>query len=138
MSQTHADLALFRDSLKRATEATDFYRQFYERFIADSPEMGRIFKNKDMHRLQSKLRMTLEMVMDNAEEQPGTRMYLEMLGRLHRGLEVSEHHFALWKQAALSTAAECDPGFDADTRLAWEAVVDSLIARIMEGMHEAR
>jgi hemoglobin-like flavoprotein len=133
MSQNATDLELFRSSLQRATEDTNFYGAFYDRFISSSPEMGKIFKNKDMHRLQSKLRMTLEMVMDNAADQPGTRMYLEMLGRLHAGLEVSERHFGLWKQAALDTAAESDPGFDDDTRKAWEAVIDSLVARILAG-----
>jgi len=76
--------------------------------------------------------------MDNAAEQPGIKMYLELLGRIHAGLDVSERHFASWKQAAIDTACACDPQLDAATRRAWEAVIDNLIGHIVEGIPDAR
>ena len=74
--------------------------------------------------------MTLDMVNDNAGAQAGLGMYLELLGRIHVGLNITPHQLAAWRDAALATAAECDPEFDAATRAAWEGVLDSLITKM--------
>lgn len=130
MSPHDVDLSLFRASLARAVASADFYRRFYERFMAASPEIAKLFHDRDMRRIEAKLRMTLEMVEGNAAEQPGMGMYLELLGRIHRAIGVSGRHFALWRIAAVNTAAECDPEFDADARRAWEGVIDRIAQRM--------
>ena len=124
------DVARFRDSLSRASGVSCFYRRFYDRLIAGSPETARLFQERDMSRIQSKLKMTLDMVNDNAGAQAGLGMYLELLGRIHVGMNITQAQLHAWREAALATAAECDPQFDAATRAAWEGVLDDLVAKM--------
>jgi hemoglobin-like flavoprotein len=130
MSIDEHDVRLFRESLGRIAGTADFQRRFYERFICASPEIAQFFRNRDMGRIQSKLRMTLEMVRGNAADQPGLEMYLGLLGRIHTGLKISGAHFALWRKAAVATVAECDPQADPSILSAWERVIDNLIAKM--------
>jgi hemoglobin-like flavoprotein len=130
MAAHNPEARRFHESLTRVKASADFYRLFYERFLAGSRETAILFQNRDMGRLQAKLRMTLDMVDENAADHPGLGMYLEMLGHMHEGLHISEDQIAAWREAALATAAECDPQFDATTRAAWEQVLDDLIAKM--------
>lgn len=124
------DLDLFRASLSRTLAVSDFFVRFYDRFMDDSPEIAAYFRNKDTAGIHRKLRTTLEMLAENARHQPGLELYLEMLGRTHRKFHVRPEHFALWREALLATVVECDPQLDRATRLAWEAVMDDLIAKL--------
>ena len=74
--------------------------------------------------------MTLDMVEENAASQAGLSLYLELLGTMHRGMNITQDQLAAWREAAIATAAECDPEFDADTRAAWEGVLDDLVAKM--------
>jgi hypothetical protein len=120
----------FRASLARATRAPEFYARFYRRFMGSSEQVGAFFRGRDMGRIERKLRMTLEMVCDNADGQPGLDMYLELLGRTHAAMRISLPLLRLWREALIGTAAECDPAFDAEARAAWEAVLDDLIGKM--------
>lgn len=129
---TAADAAhqTFRESLARATAVPDFYSRFYRRFIGSSEEIAVAFRGRDIGRIERKLRMTLDMVKDNANGQPGLTMYLELLGRTHAGMQISPSLFLLWREALINTAADCDPRFDPTARAAWENVLDDLIAKM--------
>ncbi len=52
-----------------------------------------------MERIQSKLKMTLAMVDDNAGAQAGLDMYLELLGHIHAGLHINSDQFSAWRDA---------------------------------------
>lgn len=130
MTGTTLDVRRFRNSLSRAVASVDFYRRFYDRLIAGSPETASLFQGRDLSRIQSKLKMTLDMVNDNAGAQAGLGMYLELLGRIHVGMNITEAQLHAWREAALATAAESDPQFDAATRAAWEGVLDDLVAKM--------
>lgn len=120
----------FKDSRCRAARVPDFYGRFYRRLMDTSAEIAAYFSGRDMKRIERKLRMTLDMVCDNADGQPGLGMYLELLGRTHGAMHISLPFLLIWREALIGTAAECDPEFDGDTRAAWEAVLDDLIAKM--------
>jgi hemoglobin-like flavoprotein len=128
MTQPAPHIALFQASLARATADPEFFDRFYHRFIEDSQDMARIFRGKDMARIHHKLHLTLEMLTDSAEGQPGLGMYLDLLGRMHERLDIHPEHFARWSDALIATAAETDLAFDPDIRGAWETVIDALIS----------
>jgi hemoglobin-like flavoprotein len=75
----------------------------------------------------AKLRVTLGMVADAAECKPGLEMYLEMLGNIHRRLDVEPRFFTLWREALLATLAEQDPEFNAEIRGSWERIIERVI-----------
>jgi hemoglobin-like flavoprotein len=132
MSPDQATIRTFRASLERAVRAPDFYDRFYGRFMGASEEIRALFRDKDMARIRKKLGTTLEMLSENADGQPGLAMYLELLGRIHRGMSVSPRHFSRWREALIATAAECDPDFDPASRAAWEAVIADILAKMGE------
>ena len=88
MTGTTLDVRRFRDSLSRAVASVDFYRRFYDQLIAGSPTTASLFQGRDLSRIQSKLKTTLDLVNDNAGAQAGLGMYLELLGRLHGGMNI--------------------------------------------------
>ena len=130
MNLDPSHVALFHESLNRATAHPDFFHRFYDRFMRSSEEISRIFQGRDMARIEKKLKTTLEMVTENADGQPGLTMYLEMLGRIHDRLQISQAMFDRWRVALIDTAAECDPEFDDATRTAWETVIGDIIAKL--------
>jgi len=121
---------LFRASLSRATQHPAFFQLFYQRFMESSDEIAAMFQDRDVERIQKKLKMTLETVHEHAEGQPGLGMYLEMLGRIHQRLKITPAQFDLWRDALIATASECDEAFDQDVRNAWKWAIDDVIDKI--------
>ena len=121
------DLRIFNESLARATAGDAFYERFYHRLFSQSEEIGALFHNRDLASIIAKLRITLMMVAEVAEGKPGLTMYLDMLGGIHRRLNVQPHFFTLWRDALIETVAEYDAEFDDQVRLAWERMLDHVI-----------
>lgn len=123
-------LRLFHDSLERANRDPTFYARFYRYFIASSDEIAGIFAHRDIVHIQQKLKMTLEMVADDADGEPGVDMYLRTLGNLHARLNVTSEMFGRWRDSLIRTVAEFDPLFDDAVERAWAQVIDRVIAKI--------
>jgi hypothetical protein len=130
MTPQETNVRLFHASLTRATRDPLFLQAFYDDFIHSSEDVADLVRGKDMAHIQDKLKMTLEMVSDTADGRPGLTMYLEMLGRIHQRLDITPGLFAQWRRSLIDTAARCDPVFDAQTRVAWEQVIDDVIAKM--------
>lgn len=135
MQQTH--IQVFQASLARATQATDFYQRFYEQFMHGKHDASVFFKNKDMQRIQKKLKMTLEMVADHASGRAGLDMYFDMLGKMHERLHIHSEFFAQWQTALIATASVCDPQFSEEIQQAWERVIEDVIDKMGETAHQA-
>ncbi len=121
------DLPRFRESLARATAQPDFFDRFYARLFGESEEISAFFRNRDIPSIIAKLRVTLGMVAEVAEGKPGLEMYLEMLGRIHRRLEVEPRFFSLWREALIQTVSEHDQQFNDEIRGSWERIIDRVI-----------
>ncbi len=132
MNLQSSDLDLFHGSLDRVMDHPDFFRLFYQRFMASSEEIATMFQNKNMDRIQGKLKMTLETVNEHSEGQPGLGMYLELLGRIHQRLKITPEQFNLWRNALIETAAECDSEFSPPVRKAWEHAIDEVIDKMQD------
>lgn len=131
-----SDLNLFRDSLARVTARDGFFDSFYDHFIRQSDEIASIFQHRDMAQIKHKLRTTLEMVAQSAEEQPGIDLYLEMLGRTHQRLHVERRHFDMWQAALLDTVAAYDEAYSDRVGAAWSQVIGTVIERLLSALRQ--
>ncbi len=122
--------AAFQESLARAMADARFLDRFYERFMATSPAIGAIFAGRDMARLKRKLRSSLHVMTLAAEGAPGVGLYVDHLAALHQRFAIPSGMYALWLDALVATAAECDPRFDAALEAAWRAALGPGVARI--------
>ncbi|MEN8178263.1 MAG: globin [Pseudomonadota bacterium] len=120
-------MSRFSESLRRVTLQPDFYDRFYVRLFGASEEIGAFFGSRDVPSIISKLRVTLMMVAEAAEGKPGLTMYLEMLGGIHRRLDVAPHFLRLWRDSLVETVAESDAEFNDEIRGAWERTLDQVI-----------
>ncbi|MGD8590943.1 MAG: globin [Chromatiales bacterium] len=121
-------LKRFQSSLARVSAQDLFFEQFYERLFLESKEIDSFFHDRELASIIDKLRMTLMMVAEAAEGRPGLEMYLEMLGGIHRRLQVEPRFFRHWRVALLATVARYDPQYDALIESAWQRVIDHVIA----------
>ena len=119
-------------SLSRVARAPDFFDRSYGQFTGNSVDVPERYHNKDIPRINNKLKITLEMLSDNSGGEPGLGMYLELLGKVHACMHISTEHFTLWRKALIATAAECDPDFYSETQASGEGVSNELIAGMQE------
>jgi hemoglobin-like flavoprotein len=122
-----SNLNLFRDSLARVTARDGFFDSFYDHFIRQSDEIAAIFHHQDMAQLKEKLRTTLEMVALTVDREPGITLYMEMLGRIHRRLNIERRHFDMWQMALLDTVAVYDEAYSERVGAAWSQVIGHVI-----------
>ncbi|MEW8314547.1 MAG: globin domain-containing protein [Candidatus Thiodiazotropha endolucinida] len=128
------NLEIFNRSLQRVTSSPAFFDCFYDKFINQSDEISRFFKNRDMAQLKKKLRETLFMLAETAEGRPGLTLYIEMLGRIHKRLNVQRKHFNMWEEALL----EAVKIYDDEVLAAWLYVIDEVIETMFSALEEAR
>jgi hemoglobin-like flavoprotein len=129
-------LKLFQASLARINDQDLFYEHFYERFFSESEEICGFFHNRDIASIIAKLRVTLMMVAEAAEGKPGLEMYLDMLGGIHRRLQVEPRFFRHWRTALLAMVARYDPQYDEQIDAAWQRVIDHVIACMQQNETE--
>ncbi|MEW8016589.1 MAG: globin domain-containing protein [Candidatus Thiodiazotropha endolucinida] len=132
------NLEIFNQSLLRVTSSPAFFDCFYDKFISQSDEISRFFKNRDMAQLKKKLRETLFMLAETAEGRPGLTLYIEMLGRIHKRLNVQRKHFKMWEEALLEAVKIYDDKYDDEVLAAWLYVIDEVIETMFSALEEAR
>jgi hemoglobin-like flavoprotein len=132
------NLEIFSQSLQRVTSSTAFFDSFYENFIGQSDEIGDFFKNRDMRQLKKKLRETLFMLAETAEGRPGLKLYIQMLGRIHKRLDVQRRHFRMWEEALLEAVKVHDSEYDDRVLAAWLYVIDDVIEKMFSALEEAK
>ncbi|MEW7975102.1 MAG: globin domain-containing protein [Candidatus Thiodiazotropha endolucinida] len=120
------------------TSSPAFFDCFYDKFISQSDEISRFFKNRDMAQLKKKLRETLFMLAETAEGRPGLTLYIEMLGRIHKRLNVQRKHFKMWEEALLEAVKIYDDKYDDEVLAAWLYVIDEVIETMFSALEEAR
>jgi hemoglobin-like flavoprotein len=132
------NLEIFKQSLRRVTSSPAFLDSFYDNFISQSEEIRELFSNRDMAQLKNKLLETLLMLAEAADGRPGLTLYLEMLGRIHKRLNVNRRHFSMWEEALIVTVKQHDKQFDDNVLAAWLDVIDEVIETMCSALDEAR
>jgi hemoglobin-like flavoprotein len=131
-------LEIFSQSLQRVTMSAAFFDCFYNNFIGQSDEIEDFFKHRDMRQLKRKLRETLFLLAETAEGRPGLRLYIQMLGRIHKRLNVQRRHFRMWEEALLEAVKIHDADYDDEVLAAWLYVIDDVIEMMFFALEEAK
>jgi len=118
-----AQVDAFRASLKRCLGKADFLRQFYELFVASSPEVREKFRNTDFPRQTRILADSLYMMAVAAQLEHDSAAWGEMerLARRHdrNDLDIRPGLYDLWLECLLKAASVYDSEFSPAIEAAW-------------------
>ena len=108
---------LFGQAIAADESADPFFAAFYRRFLAD-PDTRDLFRSTDMHRQVIMLRKSFfHLAGFYVTHAPSGE--LERMAHMHYRLGISADHYDRWLDCLVATVAECDPGCDQATELAW-------------------
>jgi hemoglobin-like flavoprotein len=127
----------FRASLKRCLANTDFLHDFYEFFMASSPEVREKFKNTDFPR-QARVLADSLYLMSVASESKEDAIAWKELDRLavahsQKGLDVRPELYESWLQCLLKAASQYDPEFSPAMEGAWRRALGPGIEHLRAG-----
>ncbi len=105
-----------------------FFELFYQRFLANA-EVSLLFQDTNMDMQVRMLKQSffkLIALNQGAEWTPE----LDRLAARHKMLEVPEHSFDVWLEAALSSVSQMDSQADDRTLLAWRLALQPGVTRM--------
>ena len=118
-----AQIDAFRASLNRCLAQPDFLRNFYELFVASSPEVREKFKDTDFPRQTRVLADSLYMmaVAAQLERNAGAWAEMDRLARRHdrTGLDIRPGLYDLWRDCLLQAVSRHDPEYSREIETAW-------------------
>lgn len=117
------DSEVFRASLKRCLADQEFLREFYELFMASSPEVREKFKDTEFPRQTRVLADSLYLmaVASESKEDAIAWKELDRLAEHHSrtGLDVRPDLYASWLECLVKAARKSDPEFSSQIEAAW-------------------
>lgn len=129
------ELTNFNDSFERCKKFPNFYKEFYERLIASSPEIADKFSSTDLKTQERALKRSLFIMMQIPEGHEINDPDLEILAVLHSRMakNIRPELYTYWIESLIQTVQECDPKFDEHVENAWRVFlqrgVDYFISR---------
>jgi hemoglobin-like flavoprotein len=113
----------FRESLGRCLATPNFMHDFYDLFIASSPEVREKFKDTEFARQARVVTDSLyimAVVAESKEDAIGWRELDRLAARhAHTELDVRPALYDAWLDCLLAAARQHDPQFSADVEDAW-------------------
>jgi hemoglobin-like flavoprotein len=121
------DSEIFRASLKRCLADTDFLRDFYERFMASSPEVRAKFEGTDFPR-QTRVLADSLYLMSVASESKADAIAWKELDRLaeghsRSGLDIRPDLYGNWLDCLVKAASKHDAEFSTAIEEAWRSAL---------------
>ena len=110
------------ESIRRLREA-GFSRRFYEIFLASDARVAKLFRHTDFARQNELFEHGVQMLLEAARGSAMGRLALERLGRMHgpQGkVPVTADMYAIWVDAFVRAARECDPLWDDALEAEWK------------------
>ena len=117
-----SEIAIFNDSLERCLRGGDFFQQFYEIFLAASPEVREKFSGTDFRKQRRMLQTSFYMLVEFiAVGWPECQAYLERIALAHgkHGRDIAPRLYDLWLNCLLRTVQERDDQYSAEVDAAW-------------------
>jgi len=126
------NLTLIESSFARlALQGEALVARFYERLLAEHPELAPLFEGVDMAAQQGKLLGSLRLLVEHLRQPGELAAILADLGRRHAGYGVRPEHYAPVAETLLAVMAElAGPDWTPEVGRAWEETLDE-VARIM-------
>ncbi len=120
------------------TEFDGFFANFYQRFVATSPEVASKFAATDMSAQQQHLKTSLEHMLEFvATGRPSERM--RSIARSHNALNrnIEPRLYSFWLDSLLATLRSWDESYTPATEVAWRALLAPGIAYMTDGYEPA-
>jgi hemoglobin-like flavoprotein len=111
----------FHDSLERCGLSSIFLHDFYQHFVASSPEIAVKFADTNFKTQTRILKTSLYMAMLAADQNHEAREYLDRIAERHNreALDIKPEHYDLWLESMIATVREYDPQFDDEIEQLW-------------------
>lgn len=131
------DSETFRASLKRCLADADFLREFYELFMASSPEVRDKFKDTEFPRQTRILADSLYLMAVASESRENAIAWKELdrLAERHsrRGLDIRPELYDSWLECLVKAARKHDADFSSTIEEAWRGALAPGIAHLRAG-----
>ncbi len=120
---TAHELDLAQASYSRCLEAPNFFRAFYDRFLASDPAIPPYFADTSFERQDRLLQHGISLLLIYARR-PNPAL-LERITERHgpRDLDIPARLYPLFLQSFLATVTEFDPGYSAEVEAAWRSAL---------------
>jgi hemoglobin-like flavoprotein len=132
-----SDSEIFQASLKRCLADTEFLRDFYERFMASSPEVRAKFEGTDFPRQTRVLADSLYLMAVAAESKADAIAWKELdrlaEGHSRRGLDIRPELYGSWLECLVKAASKYDPEFSSGIEEAWRNALAPGIEHLRAG-----
>lgn len=121
-------MEIFNDSYEAVLgpggQSEKFFRFFYERFVAKSPEIQEKFSHTDFERQIRMLKSSIA-YMVNFFVSKKDNEYLRRVAHLHSHAELNipPEWYHLWLDAMMEALLECYPDYNRNVELAWRIVL---------------
>ncbi|MCB9896782.1 MAG: globin [Planctomycetes bacterium] len=124
----------FHDSLGRCLAEPHFLDRFYERFLASSEEVSRLFQATDFEKQRRMLKASFYLIMLASQGSLEGLKHLEQIAERHsrRALDVPPVHYEAWLRCLLETVREFDPMFKPEVEAAWRRMMEPGIALMVK------
>ena len=116
---------IFNHSRIRCERDPEFLNRFYDRLIGSSPKVAEKFAGTDFKRQTQAMALSLRMMTMASVGGDAADLYLEYIAKRHdrHHLNIEPELYALWLEALIDTARECDDEFDDEVEKAWRSVL---------------
>lgn len=117
------ELDLAQASYSRCLEAPNFFRAFYDRFLASDPAIPPYFADTSFERQDRLLQHGISLLLIYAKR-PNPALLERITERHGPGdLDIPARLYPLFLQGFLATVAEFDPGYSAEVEAAWRSAL---------------
>lgn len=117
------ELDLAQASYSRCLEAPNFFRAFYDRFLASDPAIPPYFADTSFERQDRLLQHGISLLLIYAKR-PNPALLERITERHGPGdLKIPARLYPLFLQGFLATVAEFDPGYSAEVEAAWRSAL---------------
>jgi hemoglobin-like flavoprotein len=105
-------------------QSDDFFEDFYQRFVASSPEVAQAFAQTDIPKQLSMLKKSLLFLVSFFATHQANP-YLEQVAHRHGAahINIPSHLYDTWLECLIESVRTFDPDFDDNVELAWRLVL---------------
>jgi len=134
---THAERALFNDSLTHCTSDPRFLERFSALFLASSDEVRHKFSTTDLRKQRRVVKASFYLVMLAADSPLEGTVPFEDLAVLHsqRHLDIPPHLYDLWLHCLMQTVRESDPQCTPELESLWRRMMANGITFMQARYH---
>ena len=130
-----ADIKEIRMSYGRCIAISDFFDQFYDRFLISHPDIRKKFENTDFVKQKDLIKHGVNMIIGYADNNPIAIRVLTRIRDSHsrENLNIDPHYYRYWAESLIKTISANDTRLDDSLIDVWRKVLAKGIDFISSG-----